>query len=431
MYTLYNILLLILSPYIAVFFAWRVFVSGKSRHAWRQQLGMLPKDICRNSGNPRIWIHAVSVGEAVASAPIIREIKAAVPDVEIIVSTTTTTGQEMARKAIPEADHFIYFPLDVPPFIQRALDTVEPDIFVGVESEIWPNFIATAFAERIPIMIVNGIVSDKTYNRGMKVWSFYKWVLSGVHRFLMQSKEDAKRIIDLGAMATRVEVVGNCKFDQESDLLTDEQLKDIRRKFGVSEGTLVFVAGSTNLGEDQPVLDAFGIARETHRNLKLILAPRQIERAESIQEMARARGFVCSRRSEPDAITGSEDIVILDTFGELASIYGICDVAFVGGNFIPKGGHNILQPIAQGKPVFFGPYTFKSRDLVRQAKSAGVGFEVRDGKDLGEKISAMLSDKRKLEDVKRMALEMIRANRGASKRCAESIAQVLVNRMRA
>jgi 3-deoxy-D-manno-octulosonic-acid transferase len=425
MFLLYNLLILVLSPAIALYFIWRIVGSGKSRQSWRQQLGFLPESVRRRSGRPRLWVQAVSVGETVASVPIFRELRALLPDAEMIVSTTTTTGQEMAGKSISEADHVIYYPIDLLPAVSRAISIVKPDVFVSVESEIWPNFLNALRRKKIPAVMVNGIVSDKTYRQAMKIRPVYRWALSNMDRFLMQTQADADRVIGLGAPRERVEVVGNCKFDQEGDGLMASETDNIRRRYGIRNGVPVFIAGSTNPGEDEPVLDAFALARGSHSKLKMVLAPRQLERADAIIEMASARGFTCCRRSASESLTGDEDIVILDTFGELASVYGIGNVAFVGGSLIPKGGHNILQPIAHGKPVFFGPYTFKSRDLVAQAKAAGVGFEVADGEDLGRRVSELLSDPGRLSEISESAVGMMKSNKGASRRCAEAIADVL------
>lgn len=425
MYLLYNLLLLVLSPILAAFFVWRIVGSGKSRRSWRQQIGLLPESVRRKSDRPRIWIHAVSVGETVASAPIFRELRALLPDAEMIVSTTTTTGHEMAKKAIPEAEHVIYFPLDIPAFVRRSLNRVKPDLFVSVESEIWPNFLVAARRMNVPAMVVNGIVSDRTAAWGRRLRPIYRMALRNVERFLMQTQDDADRVIELGAPPDRVSVVGNCKFDQEMGGLSADAVDDLRRGYGFTNGSRVFIAGSTNPGEDEPVIEAFQVARETVQDLRMVIAPRQIERSEAICAMIAEYGLTCGRRSESERLTGSEDVVVLDTFGELAAVYAIGEVSFVGGSLIPKGGHNILQPIAHGKPVFYGPYMFKSRDLVSQAKAAGVGFEVRDGEELGRKMAEMLSHPETLDDVRKRALTMIEANKGASRRCARAIAEVL------
>lgn len=423
---LYNLLIILFSPLLACYYLWRVFGSKKAKESWRQQVGRLPESVKRTSkARSRVWIQTVSVGETVASAPILRELKALLPNVEIVVSTTTTTGQAMARKILKEADQIIYFPLDIRPFVRRSLSIVDPDVFVSVESEIWPNFLAAARKRKVPTLIVNGIVSDNTVRWGRRLRFVYRWALGNVSRLLMQSKADANRIIELGAASERVTVAGNCKFDQEADALSPEQVREIRERLGFATADRIIVAGSTNPGEDEQVLEAFSIARQSHSDLKLVIAPRQIERAAQIAEMAESLGFSCGQRSISGSLSGNQDVAILDTFGELAGTYGIADVAFVGGSLIPKGGHNILQPIAQGKPVLYGPYTFKSRDLVRLAESAGVGFAVRDAEDLGKQISGMLNDASRLADIRERADKMMADNRGASKRCAEAIVSVL------
>ncbi len=418
---LYNLIILLLSPAIILFFVWRIVGSRKSRDSWRQQLGILPARLKRTSDRPRIWLHAVSVGEAVASGSILREIRTLLPEAELIVSTTTSTGQEMVKRSLSEVDESIYFPLDVLPCVRKSLSTIEPDVIVCMESEIWPNFLTQAHRRGIPILIANGVVSDRTMRRSRYLRWIYRWALSGVQLLLMQSAVDAERIVQLGALLERTVVVGNCKFDQESDAVTENEISLIRVRYKVREGEPVLVAGSTNPGEDEPVLDAFLIARREHPSLRLIIAPRQIERADAIVEMAESRSLSSGRRSQSERMTGDEDVVVLDTFGELSTIYSIADVAFVGGSLIPKGGHNILQPIAQGKPVLFGPYTHKSRDLVRIVEGAGVGFEVADAEQFGKKVAALLSDNGTLQSIRKLALDAMAANRGASAKCAQAI----------
>lgn len=421
---IYNAILIIASPILALYYLWLVFGSRKCRGAWKEQIGRLPDSVKRVSTKTRIWIHAVSAGEAAAAAPVFRELKSILPDAELIASTTTAAGQEMVRKNIPEADLVIRYPLDFLPFVRRALKTVRPDIFVSVESEIWPNFLAEARSMGVRCLIVNGVVSDKAFRRAFKIRHIYRWALSNIDRFLMQTDLDAERITALGAPSSKVEVVGNCKFDQDNGSASVNP-SEIREKYGISNGIPIFIAGSTNPGEDEPVLLAFSMAREQHSSLRLILAPRQIERAAEICELIKKMGFTYGLRSRPETITGGEDVIVLDTFGELSSTYAIGSVAFVGGSLIAKGGHNILQPLAYGLPVIFGPHMFKARDLAAQAKAAGVGFEVEDAAALGRLVTELISDPERLEHIRINALKMIEANRGASRRCAEAIAEAV------
>ncbi|MCE5324543.1 hypothetical protein LLG46_14685 [bacterium] len=402
---------------------YRIFISGKSRKSWRQQMGYtaLPDEI---ADKQKVWIHAVSVGESVASAAVVSEIKQMLPDAAVVVSTTTETGQEMARKSIKDADAFFYYPFDLAPFVSRSIDSVQPRVFASTDTEIWPNFRHIARKKGVKTAMINGTISDKTMSGSRKIPWLYRWTMSNIDLFCMQSQADAERVIALGADQTKVIVTGNCKADQSAENLSESEKNEIWSRYKFPDGSRVFVAGSTNPGEDAPVLEAYVIARNAHPSLRLIIAPRQIERRDEIVSVAHEMGLKCGWRSEPVSITGDEDVVILDTFGELARVYSIADVSFVGGSLIPRGCHSILQPISQGKPVFFGPYTFKAKDLVSQAKAAGVGFEIADGHALGESIADMLGDAALLEKIRVGCEQMMQANQGASRRTAEALVRL-------
>lgn len=423
MFLIYNALLLLLSPLIGLYILYRVLVSGKSRRSWREQLGgvTLPQEV---GDKDRIWIHAVSVGESVASAAVIRELKQSAPDVAVLVSTTTEKGQEMAHKSVKDADGVFYYPFDLAPCVARSLGRVQPVVFASTDTEIWPNFLHLAHGRGVKTAMINGTVSDKTLAGAKKIPWLYRWSLSNIDRFCMQSQVDADRVISLGADPARVVVTGNCKADESAEPMSEADKDSLLSTYRFTTQNLVFVAGSTNPGEDEPVIDAFIVARAQHPSLRLIVAPRQIERRAEICEIAKSRGLACGWRSDPLTITGAEDLVILDTFGELAKVYGIAEVTFVGGSLIRKGCHSILQPIAQGKPVFFGPHTFKAKDLVAQAKAAGVGFEIKDGTELGSEIVKMLADRELLSEIKSRCERMMQANLGASKRTAAELVKL-------
>ncbi len=420
-FLIYNLALLILSPAIAIYVLWRVVCSGKSRNSWREQIGLvkLPKEL---AGREVVWIHGVSVGESVANAQVVTELKKLLPDVAVVVSTTTQTGMQTARKSVKDADAFIYYPFDLLPFVSSAISRIRPKVFASAETEIWPNFRHVVKRRGIGSAIINGTVSDKTISGARRVPWVYRWALRNIDLFAMQCKADADRIASIGADPARVIVTGNCKADEAAIPITDREIANLRASFKLAPDTRVFVAGSTNPGEDEPVIDAFLAAREQHPSLRMIVAPRQIERRDDICQIAQARGLKCGWRSDPSTITGDEDVILLDTFGELARVYAIADVTFVGGSLIPKGCHSILQPIAQGKPVFVGPYTFKARDLVDQAKAAGVGFQIPDGNALGQELARFLGDPTLLADVRIRCEQMMAANLGASARTAAALA---------
>jgi 3-deoxy-D-manno-octulosonic-acid transferase len=423
-YCAYNAALIALSPLAAGYCAYSAIKAGRPLSVLARQFGLVSPDLGRNRPQTRIWVQAVSVGETVASGPVFAELRKLMPEAELTLSTTTTPGNEIARKSVPEANNVIYFPMDIIPAVRKSLDTVRPDVFVSVETEIWPNFLYHCRKRNIPVAIVNGVISDSTYRTGKRFGWLYRWALSGVDKFCMQSPVDAERIVDLGARADRVEVVGNCKFDQLPTGMTDEDRKSMRDQLHIRNGSPTLVAGSTNPGEEELTLDAYSAMRQTHGDLKLIIAPRQLNRTDAIEALVASRGFECGRRSNSDQLTGKEDVIILDTMGELAGIYGIATVAFVGGSLIPKGGHNILQPIAHGRPVLYGPYIHKTRDLVRIAGDAGVGFQVADSAELAKVAGSLIGDRDKLDDIRDKAIALIERNRGASRRCAEAIAEL-------
>lgn len=419
---LYNFLLIVSLPLAFIYFLWRIFVSRKSNESWRQNLGALPRLADRPREKKLIWVHAVSVGELVASLPIQEELRRLMPDSTILVTTITQTGNSVARKSAKRADAVAYFPLDYPWIVNKALNRVRPDVIVLMETEFWPNFLSAARRRGIPIVLANGIISDRTYRQHKRWHWLVSWAISNIGHYCMQNAESADRIIKLGAPEERVRVLGSTKFDQESGRLSEDEVKALRADLGLDDAP-VFVAGSTNPGEEEPILEAFHRMRSDMPDLRLIIAPRQIERGEEVQAMVEALGLTCARRSKKEPFT--TDVLILDTFGELAAIYAVGKIAFVGGTLIPKGGHSLIQPILQGKPVLFGPHTFKTRDIAEMVIQAGVGFQIENGKELADCARGLLSDPERLESIDRACERLASENVGASTRCAELIAQLL------
>ncbi|MGQ9454506.1 MAG: 3-deoxy-D-manno-octulosonic acid transferase [Armatimonadota bacterium] len=422
-FAIYNLVTLVLSPAIFLFILWRIFVTKKSRHSWLNQMGFITlPDSLREK--PKIWIHAVSVGESVASAAVVSELRKIIPEVPVVVSTTTQTGQEIARKSIQDAAHFFYYPFDLLACAELAVYRVRPSVFASTDTEIWPNFRHVLRRRGIPNAIINGTVSDKTLRGARLVPWLYRWTLSNIDLFCMQSSADAERIVALGADPLRVRVTGNCKADEVDRPLGEKDKEELRNSFKLPDTARLLVAGSTNPGEEEPLLEAFVRVREACPWLRMIIAPRQIERRQEICHMVSRLGLRSGYRSNPETITGNEDVIVLDTFGELARVYAIADVTFVGGSLIKKGGHSILQPISQGKPVLFGPHTFKQRDIVTQAKSAGVGFEVCDTDSLAAEITHLINTRDELDIISQRCAKLIAENAGASRRTAEALAEL-------
>lgn len=418
----YNILLLLLSP-LLVIYAFARGLRGKEA-CWRERLGFVPAPDAQ--GRPRIWVHAVSAGEAAAAAPVIREVASRCPEAVVFVSTITRAGREMVVKLCPEAAQVFYFPIDIPWSARMALSAVQPDAVVLLEAEIWPNFLFQAARRGIPVLVVNGRISDKGFHRSRLVRPLLRWALGNVSFLGMQTELDAERVTAMGADPRRVCVLGNTKFDQETTPLPAGEVRRLRDSLRISEQEAVLVAGSTRPGEEDVLLEAHSRLLSTFPNLRMILAPRHLERTEEVEALIRRFGFVPVRRTTlPEGELPRNAVILLDTMGELGRIYAVASVTFVGGTLAPIGGHNILQPIAQGKPVLFGPHTHGIRDVAAAAAAAGVGFRVTGPDDLTAKAAELLGNPVLLSELRAKCLALMDANRGASARYAERILSAL------
>jgi len=339
---------------------------------------------------PRCWIHAVSVGESAAAVPLVEGIRRRWPELGIVVSTITPTGARIVADRLATAAVHRYFPIDLPGPVRRALDAARPRFFIAIETELWPNFLRALARRRIPAMIANGRISDRSFRRYRRVRWLMQRVLADVSVFAMQSEEDARRIVALGAPRERVVVTGNLK----SDLVPEEGETAARWRERLGLGALdrLWVAGSTHRGEEAVVLDVFLGARARWPGLRLLLAPRHPERAGEVEELIRARGLVPARRSRLPQERAPGAVLILDTVGELAELYSLAEVVFVGGSLVPVGGHNVLEPAMRGKPVLFGPHTSNFRESAELLQRSGGGLVVKDGLELGRELARLLED---------------------------------------
>ena len=424
-FILYNLGLIITLPFTAAYLIYRKISTKQTKQSVKEQLGIVK--INEGIKSP-IWIHGVSVGETVAGAAVVEELLKQSDEHDIIFSNTTKTGHEQSLKSIRGAKQLTYYPFDYFFPVWRSIHKVKPAIFASIDTEIWPNFRYVLKKFKGKSAIINGIISNDTL-RGASVFAWlYAWTLSNIDLFCMQSEEDAKRIITLGADPERVIVTGNCKVDnarinvppEESDSLFREYFPNAKR-----EDCLVFVAGSTNPGEDEPVIEAYRKLKETHRNLKMIIAPRQIKRGEEIGDMLKARNITYKLRSDSSPIDYDNDVLILNVMGELAKAYFLGHISFVGGSLIKKGCHSILQPIAAGIGVCVGPHTFKAKDLVAQAKKYSIGFEIKNSEELADTLNDILNDRKKREEIKISCGKMLDSNKGAAEKTAKAMLLLL------
>jgi len=420
MHLLYSLLLgaalALLSPY----FLLQGLRHNKYLHSLGARLGRVPAAL-RQPKPGALWVHAVSVGEALAVAPLVKELRARFPGRKIFVSTTTRTGQEMAAKRL-EADGTFYFPLDFAFACRRALAAIQPALVVIAETELWPNFLREARRAGARVVFVNGRISDRSF-RGYRLWRFFlRRVLVGADFFLMQSEEDAARIRELGAPAGCVAVGGNLKYDLP-DPARPAFLAELERAV---QGAPIVVAGSTMKGEEEQLLDAMTVSREIKGPRPvLVLAPRHPERFEAVAQLLDARGLRFVRRSEWRRDGRRPEVVLLDTLGELAGAYAVATVAFVGGSLVPQGGHNPIEPALWSKPVLFGPSMENFRSIAQALVEARGAFQVRSPQALGILLATLLNDPEACRRAGAAARAVVERERGAAARCAERIAALL------
>jgi 3-deoxy-D-manno-octulosonic-acid transferase len=453
MYSLYSALLVLLLLLTLPWWLVQMLRLGKYRAGLGERLGRVPSRL-RLDANPAAaagvaWIHAVSVGEVLAVAPLVAELRAR--GYRVVVSTTTHTGQRLARERFGAA-HVFYFPLDLGLCIRPYLRALHPRLVILAETEFWPNFLRLARASGAHLAVVNARISDRSYPRYRRWRPLLRAALEPVELFLAQSAGDAARLCEIGATAARVEVAGNLKFDAaepvESDAVT--RLGGRLR----SAGGPVVVAGSTVEGEEEFVLRAFCSVTEEHPAAVLVLAPRHRERFEAVAQLLDASGLRWLRRSEfnpetddapvarmcppsanvgtsnapgTDALTGRglrSAVLLLDSLGELAAVYRYADLAFVGGSLVSRGGHNILEPAFFARPILTGPHMENFRDIV-SCFERGHAVVRCEAENLGTTFLWLLRDSAEREAMGRRAQQVLAAERGATARSVERLMRLV------
>jgi 3-deoxy-D-manno-octulosonic-acid transferase len=393
-----------------------------------------------------IWIHAVSVGELLSSIALAKRLKEEYPNRPLVVSTTTITGQSLARERMQFADSVFYFPLDWSFCVRRVLRAVRPSLIVVLETEIWPNFLRETHRQNIPVLFLSGRISDRSFARyrrylakfGFFLRPFLRSALGYAAAFLMQSEKDAERIRALGAPADRVSVSGNLKYDMELPAATpiSTWLENEARRQGRSP---IVVAGSVVATEEPLALIAFGVVQGEHPNALLVLAPRKPERFEAAAEFIHESRRKFIRRSQlalPGHAQGAAassngsiprdvTVILLDSIGELASLYRLADGAFVGGSLVPSGGHNILEPAAFGKIPVFGPSMENFAEIASRFVAAGAAIQVESPEDAGVAWIELLRNSERRNKMGENAKHLVDSSRGATDRALAEISQFL------
>ena len=394
----------------------------------RQRLGHLPVSFNLDA-EPSIWVHAVSVGEVLAARPLMDELRGRYPGFRLFVSTTTVAGQQLARRQLPQADAIFYFPIDFAWVVRRVLDRVRPRLLVLLEGEIWPHVLRECRRRGVRTAIVNGRVSARSFPRYRLLAPLMRHVLADIDAFCMQGDEGARRIRLMGADPARVTVTGSLKFDAvhvPAPSAHGRPRQRVLRFFRLAPTRPVVVAGSTMRGEERPVLQAFRRIKASQPNALLILAPRHTDRFTEVMHIARGEGFATVRRTELgiDAEPRA-DVVVLDTIGELAQVYQLATVAFVGGSLVPTGGHNLLEPAVYGRPVVFGPSMTNFAEIAEMFLANGAAVQVHSEHELEETLIALMSDPVRRAAIGAAARALVDANRGATIRTLDIVVRLM------
>jgi 3-deoxy-D-manno-octulosonic-acid transferase len=427
MYPAYSVLIVtffvVMSPYLA----WQAVRYRKYIRNLRQRFGYLPISF-NLDGDESIWIHAVSVGEVLTARALLPQLRERYPRLQIFLSTTTMTGQQIAKTNLQYVDEVFYFPFDLGFTVARTLRLVKPRLFIMMETEIWPNLLRACRRAGVKTVLVNGRISSRSYPRYRLGRPFFRRVLANVDRFCMQSEESARRIVDIGAEPDKVVVTGSLKFDSMDvdSPAYDRGRNRVLRYFRIAGDRPVLIAASTHKGEDEAVLEVFQRIRARVPDTLLIIAPRKPERFDDVEQLARRGGWNVARRSElrVDA-EPRHDIVVLDVIGELAQLYQVATAVFVGGSLVDQGGHNIIEPAVFGKAIVFGPHMQNFAEIARAFLENEAAIQVRSARELEHALLGLLNDPVRRASLGAAARALVEANRGARGKTMTAIAKVL------
>lgn len=425
-YLIYNFLsIFILLPVIAYHY-YRSASRGR-KAAFAERFGFLStelKKLCK--GRKVIWLHAVSVGEANAAKPLLKGLRETYREHLIVVSTTTETGRGVAS-AIKGVDAVFYFPFDFLPSVKLALSTINPELVIIMETEIWPNFNREAVRRNIPLLLANGRISDRSFKSYLRFAWFFRHPLGYFSKLCMQSEADSERIVAIGAPAEKTVTAGNIKYDINLSPVNSDEKNRLKRSFGIPKNCIVIAAASTHAGEEALLTDAFLNIEREFGDIFLIIAPRHPERGEDVAGILSQKRLSYRRRSSDNspAVMNKGEVLLADTIGELLDIYRISDIAFVGGSLVPTGGHNLLEPAALGIPTIFGEHTSNFREIRELVLRYGAGVEVAGQPELFDALRSLTLSADLRVVLGNNGLKLMRDSGGASARHLAEIAAVI------
>jgi 3-deoxy-D-manno-octulosonic-acid transferase len=439
MYLLYSLALSLLFLALLPFFIYQAIRHGKYAGSFWQRMGRLPREVA-GDGRKTVWVHTVSVGEFIAARPLIERLRRDFAGWRLVVSTTTATGQRLARaQPASLSDAVFYFPFDWRFASRRSLAQVNPQIVIILETELWPNFLRECRRRGVTTVLVNGRISPRSFSRYSKARRFISRVLGDLSLLVMQSEADAGRARLLGARDETVRVCGNLKYDvgapgqtapisnlksEDLDGPAPDTIREIDFQFALSSSSNLIVAGSTAQGEEEALLAALKQVRRAPglEGTRMVIAPRHPERFDEVASLIAGSGFRSARRSEAAGEAGmlkSADVILLDTIGELAAIYRFASAVFIGGSLVPRGGHNIIEPAVYARPIMVGPHTDNFRQIIADFAREEALVQVSEGGEgaataLAREAIRLLSDRAAAQAMGARAREILMKNRGAT-----------------
>ncbi len=404
---LYTIIFYLLLPFILLRLWLKNRKNPSARAYWYERLGRN----LRPAPPHGIWIHAVSVGESIAAIPLIKVLQQRYPNIPIIVTNETMGGADRIREGLGNRVTQLYSPYDLPSVLRKVFTLLKPRLLILMETELWPNLLAECRRNKIPVVVANARLSERSANSYRHILSITREMLSGINLVIAQSQADADRFIALGLSPDRIHITGSIKFDMELSPQLLERAKKLRESWG--EDRLIWIAASTHEGEEEQILEAFAEVRKQLAHVLLVSVPRHVDRVFHLQNFYQSHGYQVIRRSENKACSNATDIFIGDTMGELLSFYAAADIAFVGGSLVEKGGQNPLEPAAVGLPILTGPYTFNFELISKQLIQRGIEIQVNNSQELAEQVVALLSNPQRRQTIGKGAKKFVDENKGS------------------
>ena len=427
LYGLYQLLGWLTFIVVFPFFFLYSLVSGRYRKGLGQRFGFLGLKSRKPGSAKTIWLHGASVGEILLARILIKELAEIIPEADFVLSTMTEQGMEVARKLPGERVHCIYAPLDLKGMVDRSITKIRPMLYICLETELWPAFIFEAKRSGVKLVLLNGRLSERSYQRYQLVKGIMSKILSCFSMISVIQEADAKRYMGLGAAPEKIRVLGNAKYDQDKESLALESEETYRSWLNLNPGQPVFVAGSTHGGEEEMLLAVFQDLKKSSglQDLLWVVAPRHLQRLAEVEGMLKQKHIFYELLSDVKDSKRRTDTILVDTMGDLAGLYSIASYVFCGGSLVDRGGHNIMEAAIFGNPVFYGPSMKDFSDAVELLASVGAGFQVSGPKDLTESILYFMDHPEEYEAAGRRAREIAATQQGAARKQALLVKEVL------